>query len=211
MPPKKVIQKKTIKVKDVTPASTPEAQEESAVVSAVADEAVADEAVVAVVTETDEESHDNILTQLDEEILGLENMRKELTTRIQAFRKIRKATQGMVKKLNKKKNSKKNSNKTPSGINAKHPIGDISEALATFMKSYTKTPDLDSVSRIDALKAINGYVKEHNLQKKDKATEIAMDPTLKKLFPTLVSTKTPLKYTGIMGPLGQHFPKKKTA
>ena len=206
MPPaKKVIKKSVPKKKELEPADVVEASVEEV------------DVVEASVEEVSGETHshdldgeyDEFLGSIDEEISGLEEMRKELTNRIQSLRKIRKSAHAMAKKLSKKKHAKKNPNKKPSGINAPYPIGDIGKTLADFMQTNSDK-ELTQFSRIDALKAINAYVKEKNLKNSTQGhkTEIKMDATLKKLFPQLVAQKKPLKYTGIMGSLGQHFPKK---
>jgi chromatin remodeling complex protein RSC6 len=177
----------------------------------------------AVVTETTEEPaaqeggkseldthYDEHLKHIEEQIQALETMRKDLTLQIQVMRKIQKSSQVMVKKLSKKGNkSKKNPNKKPSGINAPHKVGDIGKNLVEFMKTRVGSNTVE-FSRIDALKEVNKYIKENNLQNKEMnhKQEVLMDDTLKKIFPELVAQGTPLKYTGIMGSLGQHFPKK---
>ena len=200
MPPKKVITKKNVKV------ATKESEPEEMVEASLEESSVEDTHIEEGGSEGE---YDEFLDSIDKEINGLEEMRKELTLRIQSLRKIRKGAQTMAKKLAKKKNNKKNPNKKPSGINAPHPINDISKPLSDFMKKYSGKDNLEQFSRIDALSAVNAYAKEKNLQNKTNKQEINMDATLKKLFPELVVQKMPLKYTGIMGSLGQHFPKKK--
>jgi len=203
MSSKKVLAKKPIKTATTkkviasTPEQEPEPEPES---EPIVEDTGAEESVAG------DDQSDDLLEQIDEEIAGLEAMRKDLTNRIQSLRKIRKGVNSAVKKLNKKKHAKKNNNKTPSGINMAYPVDDVSKILSSFMKSHSENKNIETISRIDALKAINKYVKDKNLQNKTKKTEINMDATLKKLFPTLAEQGNPLTFTGIMKPLGQHFP-----
>jgi len=203
MPPKKST-KTTLKVKNTEPEVESESEQHMDDVSTQED-ITHDETA-----HEDNNSTEDLLDTIDQQIASFMEMRTELTNQIQALRKVRKGVAAMTKKLIKKKKTK-NSNKKPSGINMAFPIDDVSPILATFMKEHhQKEEPLESFSRINALTTINKYIKEHKLQDPKKKTQIKMDGQLKKLFPNLVTQKKALLYTGIMASLGQHFPKKAT-
>ena len=210
--PKKapVAKKEPVAKKAPAAAVEPAAEAPAATEAPVAEAVSGDPAVESAVVEggaAPAGGEEDILSMIDAEIDGLESIRKELTARIQNLRKIRKNAQTMSKKIT-KKGAKKNANKKPSGINLGFAIGEVSPSLGDFMKSHTGNNDLATVSRIDALKSINAYIKDKKLQNPANKQHINLDNTLKKLFPTFVAAKNPLKYTDIMGALGQHFPKK---
>jgi len=206
--------KKEVAKKEVVPAPEPAsdpmpsepvvvaAPPSEPVVAAVEEVPAAAAAAEIIVTE-----EGDVIKEIDAEIDSLENMRKELTVRLQNMRKIRKTVLMMSKKVT-KKGGKKNANKKPSGINLGFPIADVSAPLAAFMKEQSGKNDLATVSRIDALKSINAYIKTKALQNPANKQNINLDANMKKLFPTYDAAKNPLRYKDIMGALGQHFPKK---
>lgn len=199
------VAKKEVAKKEVAVEPVPEPAE--AVVAAVEPASTEQPALMELTENPEASTEDDILAMIDAEIENMESTRKELTVRLQNMRKIRKSAQVMSKKVT-KKGAKKNTNKKPSGINLGIAIGEISAPLAAFMKEQPGNNDLQTVSRIDALKSINSYIKTKALQNPANKQHINLDATMKKLFPTFVASKNPLKYTDIMGALGQHFPKK---
>ena len=97
-----------------------------------------------------------------------------------------------------KKKKMKRSNKN-SGLQKKHLVD---KKLLSFMN----LEEGELVSRVDALRSISLYVKEHELQIPDRRVSFSIEGDLKILFPHLKE----LKYTQIMGELRNFFPKKET-
>lgn len=87
--------------------------------------------------------------------------------------------------------------KSNSGLQKKHLVDN---KLLQFMN----LDEGELVSRVDALRSISSYVKEHNLQIPERRVSFTVEGKLKTLFPD----KEELKYTQIMGQLKNFFPKK---
>ena len=113
-----------------------------------------------------------------------------------------------AKKLDKSKRKKVyDPNKKPntSGINKPYPIPELTQELKEFMGS----DDGEMISRVDVLRHVCEYVKEHDLQNPEDKKKILPDDTLKAVFQDLKEDGAFLSYTTIMKHVTKHFPSSK--
>ena len=131
---------------------------------------------------------------------------KELTTVKSAFAKARREVEKSLRKKSKVKSRISDPNK-PTGF--KKPIA-ISTALAKFLK----VPNDELMSRTDVTKAINAYIKQHNLQNPEAKREFILNKSVEgKALNSLLSPTgdQPVSYFNLQRWLAPHFPKAEGA
>ena len=131
---------------------------------------------------------------------------KELTAVKSSFAKARREVEKSLRKKSKVKSRISDPNK-PTGF--KKPIA-ISPELAKFLK----VPVNDLMSRTDVTKAINAYIKQHNLQNPDAKREFILNKSAEgKALNSLLSPTgdQPVSYFNLQRWLAPHFPKAEGA
>jgi chromatin remodeling complex protein RSC6 len=104
-----------------------------------------------------------------------------------------------AKKHNKKKKKSGSGNKAPSGFAKPAPI---SEELCAFLGKEVGT----ELARTEVTKALNAYIKQHNLQDEKNKRSINPDQKLQKLLK--VGKGDSITYFNLQKYMKAHFPKK---